>query len=244
MRVWLWVPQLIVSVPSRNSFATYLAVPLGSRVQFHTVSSAMMVRGVDSEVATLYTSLCSELGLPLLAPAIDIQQLPKLTQFVLCMQASLNVVSRATRDLVRLAMMESAMLEVDPGVVLALHCCAKYGTPCVARLDEFVRPTLRVSLKLKIEEVEGFGGTSLLIDRDLALRNLVNKMVSHIVASVVNSERCSDVLEYLRFASVVSQGLVGKSAAVNDMLRIVSPWIAGLVEIVSLGVECHEASSS
>ncbi|NPA96564.1 MAG: hypothetical protein GXO32_03055 [Crenarchaeota archaeon] len=242
MAVWLWVPQLLVSTPLRSSFSTHLSIPLGSRVRFGPRLGGGY-NNIDNDVAIVYTNLCRELGLDELRPLSDLRNLPRLVQLALCMQASLSSLSRSSRDLSRVSMMEASVLEIDPGAVLALHCCARYGVPCVARVDEFVRPAMRLRLKVSIRSVEKAAARETPLERDRALLNLANKLASHVVSKVLSAERCSDALEYLRLQSALSTAIAGEGSCSScEGLKVVLPWLGKELDVVSIEVDCYEAS--
>ena len=193
---------------------------------------------LDDDVFEMCKAICRDLGLPISKPLDSIKGLPKVVQLAICTQASLLAVSKSESDMVRLAMLEASMLEIDPGLLLSLHCCARYGTPCIARIDEFARLSMGVRISARIAAIQRVSDYPSTFERDQRILNLVQKMVSHVILRIVNARDCRGALEYLNLYSSLVKGLY--RTRLEDAYAFACPWIRGVVEVLNLEVECVE----
>ena len=235
MRLRLWIPYPLISFEVVGPYSTYLSVPIG-RVDVD-IRRIRSVEKVAKEVLEVANAIEDYIGLPKSIPLSDLTKLPKVVQLVVCTQASLSSISSSLRDLIKLAIYESEVLEADPGLLVALHCCAKYGVPCIARAEECVRSAVKVPLRVSPSETRVVGKKGV-YELDSYIANLIRKLVSYTIMKIVNADSCGEAMKYLNLYSLLVKWFTGVELG---GIASVTPWIGGVFELSLAEVVCIDA---
>ncbi len=216
----------MISLSLPGLFSTHLSLPL-KRVCFKPSAPSFTM---DKESWRLATDTLSSLGIDPLLPSDDISTLPRTVQYVLCVYASLprGVPKRIEEAALSLV---SDVLNADPGLVNSMICVAKYGTACVARLDEVVRPRIPLPIAVRVSKCEVLREMPRVAE-DPSLRSFVCKAVSHVVMKLVNARSPSEVLEYLRFYRALVEGVTGYECSEGCVPSLL-PWVNGFEVVVA-----------